>query len=144
MVRTSLLPGLLKTIACNQGLPLPIRVFEVSDVVFQDARSDTLSRNERHLCALYANTAGEFQVVHGLLDRIMTKLHVPADKARGFAIQELADPKTTGSFFPGLSAEILYRGAVIGAFGVLHPETLGHFDLPFPVSGLELNIEPFV
>lgn len=31
----------------------------------------------------------------------------------------------------------------IGKFGVIHPEVLGKFDIPFPVSALELNIEPF-
>ena len=34
--RTSLLPGLLKTIASNQGTALPIQLFEVSDVVLKD------------------------------------------------------------------------------------------------------------
>ena len=36
-VRTTLLPGLLRTIASNKAVPLPIRLFEVQDVVFKDA-----------------------------------------------------------------------------------------------------------
>lgn len=31
--RTSLLPGMLKTLAANKDAPLPIKLFEVSDVV---------------------------------------------------------------------------------------------------------------
>lgn len=31
----------------------------------------------------------------------------------------------------------------VGKFGVIHPEVLGNFDIPFPVSAIELNIEPF-
>ena len=31
----------------------------------------------------------------------------------------------------------------IGKFGVIHPEVLSKFDIPFPVSAVELNIEPF-
>ena len=31
----------------------------------------------------------------------------------------------------------------IGKFGVIHPEVLAKFDIPFPVSAVELNIEPF-
>ena len=32
----------------------------------------------------------------------------------------------------------------MGAFGVVHPNVLDKFDIPYPVSALELNVEPFV
>lgn len=37
--RTTLLPGLLKTIAANKKMPLPLKVFEVSDVVLKDEKA---------------------------------------------------------------------------------------------------------
>ncbi|XP_016118949.1 phenylalanine--tRNA ligase beta subunit-like, partial [Sinocyclocheilus grahami] len=36
VVRTSLLPGLLKTLAANRKMPLPLKLFEISDVVLKD------------------------------------------------------------------------------------------------------------
>lgn len=30
----------------------------------------------------------------------------------------------------------------VGKFGVIHPEVLAKFDIPFPVSAVELNVEP--
>ena len=36
VARTSLLPGLLKTVAANRKMPLPMKIFEVSDVVLKD------------------------------------------------------------------------------------------------------------
>ena len=39
VVRTSLLPGLLKTIAANKKMPLPIKLYEISDVVVLDNKS---------------------------------------------------------------------------------------------------------
>lgn len=36
MARTTLLPGLLKTIAANRKMPLPLKLFEISDVVVKD------------------------------------------------------------------------------------------------------------
>src|SRR5882757_5832257 len=36
VVRTSLIPGLLKTIRENRSHSLPIKIFETSDVVFKD------------------------------------------------------------------------------------------------------------
>lgn len=35
--RTTLLSGILKTIAANKKMPLPIKIFEVSDVVLKDS-----------------------------------------------------------------------------------------------------------
>lgn len=74
IVRTSLLPGLLKTIRENKSHKVPMKIFEVSDVCFKDERSERRSRNERHFAACwYGKTAG-FEMVHGLLDRVMLML----------------------------------------------------------------------
>jgi phenylalanyl-tRNA synthetase beta chain len=36
VARTTLIPGLLKTLAANKKMPLPLKLFEVSDVVLID------------------------------------------------------------------------------------------------------------
>ncbi|KAI5646864.1 b3/4 domain-containing protein [Phthorimaea operculella] len=74
VVRTMLLPGLLKTLAANKKMPLPLRLFEISDVVLQDKESETGARNERRLCAVHCGRSAGFQYVHGLLDRVMLLL----------------------------------------------------------------------
>jgi phenylalanyl-tRNA synthetase beta chain len=75
-VRSTLLPGLLKTIQANKDVPLPLRLFEISDVVLLDSQSDTGAKNSRHLCAInYSKTPG-FEVIHGLLDRLMMLLEI--------------------------------------------------------------------
>ncbi|VDN28541.1 unnamed protein product [Gongylonema pulchrum] len=40
VARTTLLPGLLKTLASNRDMPLPLRLFEIQDVVLKDSTSD--------------------------------------------------------------------------------------------------------
>lgn len=42
VARTNLLSGLLKTISANKKMPLPMRLFEVTDVVFKDSTSGQL------------------------------------------------------------------------------------------------------
>ncbi|KAF3824100.1 hypothetical protein GH733_008385 [Mirounga leonina] len=37
VARTTLLPGLLKTIAANRKMPLPLKLFEISDIVVKDS-----------------------------------------------------------------------------------------------------------
>eukprot|EP00953_Heterococcus_sp_UTEX-ZZ885_P020220 11317-Heterococcus_DN1.PRE.1 len=107
VVRTTLLPGVLKTLQHNRGMSVKegVRMFEchtlavfskgtfvrhasqlmypsysyvcaefrkhISDVVLQDATTDTGARNVRRLCALYAGPTSGFEIVHGLADRLM-------------------------------------------------------------------------
>lgn len=74
IVRTSLLPGILKTIRENRKHSLPIKVFESSDVAFKDESLERKSRNERHFAAAICGKTSGFEVVHGLLDRVMAML----------------------------------------------------------------------
>lgn len=74
VVRTTLLPGLLKTIRENKHHAVPIKIFEVSDVAFKDLSLERKSRNERHFAAAWYGKTSGFEVVHGLLDRLMTML----------------------------------------------------------------------
>lgn len=76
IVRTSLLPGLLKSIRENRKHSLPLRIFEVSDIVVQDPREERQARNVRKLGAVFCGRKAGFEVVHGLLDRLMLGLGV--------------------------------------------------------------------
>ncbi|XP_041968309.1 phenylalanine--tRNA ligase beta subunit [Aricia agestis] len=139
VVRTRLLPGLLKTLAANKKMPLPLKLFEISDVVLKDEEAETGARNERRVCAVHCGRAGGFQFVHGLLDRLMRLLQTPWG-ADGYALRQADDP----AYFPGRCAEVVLRGKTIGKIGVIHPNVLTAFELSNPCSAVEINIEPFV
>ena len=96
-MRTSLLPGLLKTIRENRSHALPLRIFETSDVVFKDVARERQARNVRHAAAVWCNKTAGFEIVHGLLDRAMAMLEVPhipgggsqaAATTRGYYLKE--------------------------------------------------------
>lgn len=76
VVRTSLLPGILKTVKENRKSALPLRLFEVSDVVFKDDAMERRARNQRNLAALYCGTSSGFEAIHGLLDRVFAMFEV--------------------------------------------------------------------
>jgi len=143
--RTSLLPGILKTIASNQGTALPIQLFEVSDVILKDTTRETGSRNERRLCAVYYNKTPGFEIIHGLLDRIMTLVKVPYNENQsndnGYYLNNQCEDS---AFFPGRHAQVIVSGKNLGVVGVLHPNVIEQFGLKVPCSVLEINIEPFV
>ncbi|KAJ7068401.1 hypothetical protein C8F01DRAFT_1336035 [Mycena amicta] len=168
IVRTTLLPGLLKTIRENRSHALPIKVFETSDVAVKDLKRERQARNIRHAGAVWCNKTAGFEVVHGMLDRAMKMLDVPRiqsndhDAPSGYYIKEASDPM----YFPGRAADIYYRpptknGVVesierrvesalnlasdmkIGSLGILHPSVLEKFDIGYPCSALEFTLEPF-
>ncbi|KAI8634948.1 phenylalanyl-tRNA synthetase [Xylariaceae sp. FL1651] len=163
IVRTSLLPGLLKTIRENKNHSVPIKVFETSDVVFKDEKAERKARNERHFsAAIYGKTSG-FEQVHGLLDRVMLMLRQAfvtreegLEKNIDFEVREnhtkrdgyWLEPIDEPTFFSGRAAAIYLRldgkETRIGEFGILHPTVLENFDLKFPVSTLEMNLEVFL
>ncbi|XP_037951774.1 phenylalanine--tRNA ligase beta subunit-like [Teleopsis dalmanni] len=143
VVRTTLLPGLLKTLVANRKMPLPLKLFEISDVVIADENSEVGARNERRLCAINCNKTAGFEVVHGLLDRVMQLLEVPwksGNTKSGYYLQSTEDI----SYFPGRCANVMYNDVAIGKIGVLHPTVLQAFELTTPCSVVEFNIEPFV
>ena len=157
VVRTSLLPGLLKTIRENKHHSVPMKIFEVSDVAFKDLSRERKSRNERHFAAAWYGKSSGFEVVHGLMDRVMLML-----KSAFITSEEGLDGKGSGdaaywieevdgkaflcgsdrrfsligidpTFFPGHAAAIHVKiqgeEKVIGVFGILHPIVLENFEL---------------
>uniref|UniRef100_A0A8C1CPS8 Phenylalanine--tRNA ligase beta subunit n=1 Tax=Cyprinus carpio carpio TaxID=630221 RepID=A0A8C1CPS8_CYPCA len=146
VARTSLLPGLLKTIAANRKMPLPLKLFEISDVVLKDETKDVGARNNRRLCAVYYNKSPGFEVIHGLLDRVMQLLDVKPGRNQGYHIQAsyLKIYFNDSTFFPGRCAEIFSCGKSIGHLGVLHPDVISRFELTMPCSAIDIDIEPFL
>jgi hypothetical protein len=144
MVRNSLLPGLLKTLYASRASSLPIKVFEVSDVVLIDSAVDVGARNQRNAAALYCSTTSGFEAVHGLLDHIMLMLAIPLfnedTSPHGYHITSSNDP----SFFPGRQANICCGNTQVGIMGIIHPEVLKAYQIPFPASGIEINLRGFI
>lgn len=153
VVRTTLLPGILKTIKENRKHSLPIKVFECGDIVLKDNNLERRAFNQRNWSAIYAGKTSGFEFVQGLLAKIMQTVRTPwiekpqENKSRGYWIEQ---DDSNPTFFPGRGAKIFFRvseGAEpqhIGVIGVLHPEVLGHFEIPYAASSVEINAEVFL
>lgn len=174
VVRTTLLPGLLKTLQHNKSASFTagFKLFEISDVVLPDDKhvsTETIvgAKNARRVCAVYSGPTSGFEIIHGLVDRIMTLTEVApeqeyvANSAKGdeekyrvtregwyYTIAALPDDDfVAGTYFPGRAASILLTSpstgerVQIGTFGILHPSVLGNFDIQYPSSCVELDLE---
>ncbi|OAK99553.1 phenylalanyl-tRNA synthetase beta chain [Phaeosphaeriaceae sp. SRC1lsM3a] len=153
LVRTSLLPGLLKTINSNKHHSVPMKIFEVSDVGFIDMEQERKSRNERHFAAAIMGKTSGFEQVHGLLDRLMLMLRslfitredgLKNDKLEGYWIEEVDDPTFLAGHAAAIKLNLGGKNHTIGVFGILHPSVLQKFELPYPVSTVEFNLEVFL
>jgi phenylalanyl-tRNA synthetase beta chain len=139
IVRTSLLPGLLKTIYSNKHHALPMKIFEVSDVGFIDMSQERKSRNERRFAAAVMGKTSGFEHVHGLLDRLMLMLRsvfltredgLKNEKLEGYWIEEVDDPTFLAGHSAAIKVNLGGKNHTVGVFGILHPSVLQKFELP--------------
>lgn len=159
VVRTSMLPGVLKTIQNNKSMSVKdgLKLFEISDVVLLDNASDVGAKNVRRICASYTGHTDGFEVIHGLVDRIMQLLGIPSALSAPTPAALAALPQyytiaaaSDATYFPGRCADIslVTQGAAkplkLGTFGVLHPDVLRNFELLHPTSVVEMDLEPLV
>ncbi|KAH8057242.1 phenylalanine-tRNA ligase [Aureococcus anophagefferens] len=133
IVRTSLLVGALKTL--------------------QHSKSHTL-------VATYTGATAGFEVIHGLADRILACARVPptdsyagnslkgydAAKAAASEVHYAVDPVDDPTYFPGRCAHIVLVASdgaktPIGTMGIVHPAVLANFDIDYPTSAIELDVE---
>ena len=142
--RTSLLPGALKTLGASGNVQKPIKLFEISDVVLLSNEKSVGAKNERRLVAVHCNKDSGFEVIHGLLNRLMDVMDIPLSpeqNAGGLSYDWKAEDNPT--FFPGRHATVHLCEKTIGEFGIVHPDVLGQFGIDYPVSAVEINLHPF-
>jgi hypothetical protein len=57
----------------------------------------------------------------------------------GISQPYIADLQCLCAMLPAVYA----KGMYVGEFGIVHPDVLSAFEIPFPVCALELDLEPF-
>jgi phenylalanyl-tRNA synthetase beta chain len=139
-LRTSLLPGLLRTVARNQRWGSgTASIFEVG-VVF---RSGDPAEERRHAGFVHCGAAGEGWAAddrtldvldaRGTLESLLGDLG-----AEDWSLGEpLAHP-----FHPGRSARILLGDEPVGALGELHPRIAASLEIEGRVAAAEIQLDP--
>ena len=138
--RTSLLPGLLRTVLENKANPLPYRLFEAGDCIIADPTTDTGSRNLRKLAAIITDEVqdgskkGLFSVVHGALDIVLKKANLE------FLKDYKLVPSKNEFYFPRQQFSVEIGGEQLGSLGVVHPKVLAKFGWAHPAATWELDV----
>lgn len=155
--RTCLLTGLIKTIVSNKSHELPMKLFEISDVILlkKNQKASSLSesndighyysqsenigaQNERRICFVYTNTSTSgLDLLHGVMDLLFVKLFGSKIK---YDLKENNQPFLYGK----LQAAVYINQEKIGDMGIVHPEILKQYKWQYPISMIELNFERMV
>ncbi|MEW6252506.1 MAG: hypothetical protein AB1716_17860 [Planctomycetota bacterium] len=131
IVRVSLLPGLLETLANNKQYDLPQHIFELGDVSFVDPAAETGAREERYVAVAMIGTHVGYADIRAVADAFVHEL------ARAVEVRPVEHP----GFIPGRAAALHGPdGAWIGTMGEVHPEVLENYGLKHPVAALEVSL----
>ncbi len=131
MVRTWLLPELMKVLQNNRSKPFPQRVFEVGDVVIPDNSSDTLAKNQQKVACVISHDKANYSEAKSVLENLA--------KAMNWNVK--LEEEAHGSMIQGRTAAVFLNGKKRGVIGEIHPSVIENFELEHPVSGFELILE---
>ena len=129
VLRTTLLPGLLKNVALNANRMESLRLFEVGRVFFRTSAllpdenvriSGVLSGSRTNIGWTQAQAQVDFYDLKGILENILSALGVE------YAFRPT---KTFPFLHPGESAAIYATDQEIGLLGKLHPDVIENFHL---------------
>ncbi|MCS7119496.1 MAG: phenylalanine--tRNA ligase subunit beta [Archaeoglobaceae archaeon] len=124
IVRTDLLSKLLEVLALNRHCELPIKIFEVGDVVVG-------IKNRLKLCFCIMNSKVTFAELRSYVQAFMREIGLE------WKTEELED----GAFIAGRQGKIIVNGKNVGIFGEIHPEVLEKFGIPNPVVAFEIDLD---
>ncbi|HJM44839.1 MAG TPA: phenylalanine--tRNA ligase subunit beta [Candidatus Poseidoniaceae archaeon] len=131
LLRTNLLPGLLRLLSANKHNELPQRVYELGQVVRNHV-------NETHASWLIASPTGGFAEGRGMLQAIMRDLALDKFNVK-YELKETLENQ--GPWLKGRGAEIFVSKTKVGEIGEIDPHISQNFELNVPIHGAELYLD---
>ena len=145
VMRQSIVPGLLRSVAYNQNRGVKnVQLYEIG-AIFCAAEGRKKPKERQKLAAVMAGAfcdkqwnvepvAFDFFDGKGVIENICRELCIP--KLRFKALEADAAPFLQ----PGRACEVLSGGTSLGWFGELHPLAVAAFDAEAPVVAMELDV----
>ena len=124
MLRVSLLPGLLNILNINKHRTLPLKIFEMGDVVAGN-------KNVRKMAGMVIHPRANFTETKSVAEAVLREMKIKYE----------IKPKTMKCFIDGRCASIISNGKEICYFGELHPKVITNFELGNPVTCFEIELD---
>jgi len=127
ILRQSLLPSLLFSLSKNIHEEYPQKLFEIGPI-FKPEKENFEKWN---LCCVNAFNGVTFSEIKAVLQTLMEIC---------FNVKFETKPSENLSFVRGRSADIIYKGGVIGQIGEISPLLIDSFKIKMPVAAFELDL----
>lgn len=146
VMRQSIIPGLLRSVAHNQARGVKnIQLYE-QGMVFFAHEGKKQPKERRRLAGVMAGAFGDaawnvqpaafdFFDGKGVVENLMRELAIPKVRYKALSAQEAPHLQ------PGRAAQVLSGGTVLGWVGELHPLACAAYDAQAPVVAFELDVE---
>ena len=149
VMRQSIIPGLLRSVAYNQSRGVKnVQLYETG-VVFYAAEGRKKPKERQKLAAVMAGAMGDaawnaapapfdFFDGKGVVESLARELAIPKLRFKALEAQEAPHLQ------PGRGAQVLSGGTVLGWVGEIHPLAVDAFDAAAPVVAFELDLDALV
>jgi phenylalanyl-tRNA synthetase beta chain len=127
ILRQSLLPSLLFSLSKNIHEEYPQKLFEIGPIF----RPEKENFEKWNLCCVNAFNGVTFSEIKAVLQTLMEIC---------FNVKFETKPSENLSFVKGRSADIIYKGGVIGQIGEISPLLIDSFKIKMPVAAFELDL----
>jgi len=134
MVRTWLLPEVLKAFIGNRNKEFPQKIFEIEHVVLPDKNFDVNSKTVWRMCFAISDSNADFTRIRQPVEALFEILGIP------YSLKEY----NHSSFVPGRCAAIMCNNKELGFFGELHPQVLENFNIIMPTVACEIDFEELI
>lgn len=123
-LRVHLLPTLLNNLRSNRNKSLPQKLFEVGDVVMGKEQITKAA-------GVMIHSEAGFTEIKSLVEGIAVNL----------GLDTKIEEKEHHSFIEGRCASLKLNDSEVGYLGEIHPKVLENFELEYPTTGFELDID---
>ena len=131
ILRTWLLPSLMKTLSKNVKTLYPQRIFEIGDTIHpDDARPEKAVRKIK-LAAVSSHSNASYSEIKSIVEELLKNLMI---------VDWKLEPFDEMPFIAGRAAKVVWKNTSIGFFGELHPEVLTEWEVTMPTSALEFDL----
>lgn len=146
VMRQSIIPGLLRSVAHNQARGVKnIQLYE-QGMVFFAHEGKKQPKERRKLAAVMAGAWGEaswnsrevafdFFDGKGVVENLLRELCIPKVRFKALSAEEASYLQ------PGRAAQVLTGGTVLGWVGEIHPLAVSAYDAKAPVVAFELDFD---
>lgn len=125
IIRDKLFPGLLNLLNINRRRSLPVKIFEIGDVVVG-------GKQENHLCILYNNSRSSYSDIYSVMEYLISRT-----AGKSFTVESSEVPE----IITGRGGRIIIDSVETGIIGEMNPAIYTDFGIQNPLAFLEINLE---